>query len=73
MTSFHVGLAPLVTFDGRGGEAHAFQLDHYECDLARNRCEPTLAAPGAVRRSLVGALVGRSAHQLIGFLEGFPD
>lgn len=34
MTSFHAGLAPLVTFDSRGGEAHAFQLDHYECDLA---------------------------------------
>lgn len=78
----NAGLAPLVALDDRRGEAHALELGHLEHDLARRRGESALVVPGAVRRALVGALVGPGADELVGLLvehgvdgllDGFPD
>ena len=67
------GLAPFVALDDGGGEAHPLELGHLERGLARRRGEAALVVAGAVRRALVGALVGPGADELVGLLDGFPD
>ena len=75
-------LAPFVALDDRRGEAHALELGHLERDPARRRGEAALVVPGAVRRALIGALIGPGTDELVGLLvehcvdgllDGFPD
>ena len=54
----HADLKPFAALDDGGGEPHLLDLGHLDRDLLRSRGEAVFVVAYAVRRALVGALVG---------------